>query len=126
MRRRGLALGALIGIVALVVVAAVVVGLGREESNPSSLRLPQEIVGPDPLAFEKGRTTAYARAAAFGLSHALFAKSPGGVAESARYALPFDLTLRGAVVYAQAFVADPQGPVFGLAFSAGARLTFGD
>jgi hypothetical protein len=84
MRRRGLALGALIGIVALVVVAAVVVGLGREESNPSSLRLPQEIVGPDPLAFEKGRTTAYARAAAFGLSHALFAKSPGGVAESAR------------------------------------------
>ena len=89
MRRRGLALGALIGVIALGAVAALVVGLGRKESNPSSLRLPQEIVGPDPLAFKEGRTLAYERAAAFGLSHALFAKSPGGVAASAKRTAAF-------------------------------------
>ena len=89
MRRRGRALGALIGVVALVAVAALVVGLGRDQSNPSSLRLPREVVGPDPLAFEEGRTSAYERAAAFGLSHALFAKSPGGVVASARRTAAF-------------------------------------
>jgi hypothetical protein len=47
------------------------------------LALPSEIVGPDPLAFEGGRTSAYERAAAFGASHALFAKSPDGVAAAA-------------------------------------------
>jgi hypothetical protein len=40
-------------------------------------------VGPDPLAFDGGQTSAYERAAAFGLSHALFAKSPDGVAAAA-------------------------------------------
>ena len=59
-------------------------GFPREDLAPSSVRLPDEIVGPDPLAFEGGRTAAYERAAAFGLSHALFARSPGGVVESAR------------------------------------------
>lgn len=63
------------------VVAAFV--LTRAEEQPPTLALPSEIVGPDPLAFEDRRTAAYERAAAFGLSHALFAKSPGGVAAAA-------------------------------------------
>jgi len=33
-----------------------------------------------------------------------------GFAETARFALPQDLSLRGASVYAQGFAADPQGP----------------
>jgi hypothetical protein len=32
----------------------------------------------------------------------------------------------GSSLYAQAFVADPQGPVLGLAFSAGRKLVLGD
>ena len=48
---------------------------GDEERLPP-LALPSEIVGPDALAYERGRRAAYEQAAAFGLSHALFAKSP--------------------------------------------------
>jgi hypothetical protein len=40
--------------------------------------------------------------------------------------IPLDMALRGAAVYAQAFVADPQGPVLGLAFTAGRKLLLAD
>ena len=63
--------------------------LTRGDERPPALALPSEIVGPAPLAFENGRTSAYERAAAFGLSHALFAKSPDGVAASARRTAAF-------------------------------------
>ena len=46
-------------------------------------------MGPDPLAFQDGRTRAYERAAAFGLSHVLFARSPGGAVASARRTAAF-------------------------------------
>ena len=49
-----------------------------------------------------------------------------GFAESPKFALPLDITLRGVTLYAQAFVADRQGPVLGLAFSAGRKLMLGD
>ena len=52
-------------------------------------------------------------------NHAGWAVSPGA-------AIPLDITLRGARFHAQAFVADPQGPVLGLTFSAGLRLVVGD
>lgn len=42
------------------------------------------------------------------------------------FAVPWDPALRGVAVYAQAFVADPRGPVLGLALSAGRRLLLGD
>lgn len=71
--------------------------LDEEEELPPPLALPSEIVGPDPLAFERGRTAAYERAAAFGLSHALFAKSPGGVVASARRTAAFRLQIEDAV-----------------------------
>jgi hypothetical protein len=49
-----------------------------------------------------------------------------GFAESPALAIPLDMTLRGGPVFAQAVIADPQGPVFGLAFSAGRKLVLGD
>jgi hypothetical protein len=45
---------------------------------------------------------------------------------SANLPLPPDPLLRGLTLYAQAFVADPQGPVLGTTFSAGRRLVIGD
>ena len=49
-----------------------------------------------------------------------------GFANGPPMAMPFDLSLRGVTVWAQAFVADPQGPVAGLTLSAGRRLLLGD
>jgi hypothetical protein len=49
-----------------------------------------------------------------------------GFASTPNLPLPLDITLRGATLYAQAFVVDPQGPVLGLAFSAGRKLVLGD
>ncbi|GIU94144.1 MAG: hypothetical protein KatS3mg012_0601 [Gaiellaceae bacterium] len=61
----------------------------EDEEPPRPLAVPSEIVGPDPLAFDDARRSAYERAAAFGLSHVLFAKSPGGVVASARRTADF-------------------------------------
>jgi hypothetical protein len=72
----------------MVAVAAFVLAPEDEESAPP-LVLPSEIVGPDPLSFEADRTSAYERAAAFGLSHVLFERSPGGVVASARRTAAF-------------------------------------
>jgi hypothetical protein len=64
--------------------------LTREDADAHTpLALPSEIVGPEPLTFDAGRTSAYERAAAFGLSHVLFEKSPGGVVETARRTAAF-------------------------------------
>jgi hypothetical protein len=52
--------------------------------RPRSAIVGVQLVGPDPLAFDPSRTAAYERAAAFGLSHVLYAKSPGGVTSTAR------------------------------------------
>ena len=85
---------------ASVVVVAVAGGmrlLDSEDALPPPLALPSEIVGPDPLAFEEGRTAEYERAAAFGLSHALFAKSPGGVVACARRTASFWSLIEDAV-----------------------------
>jgi hypothetical protein len=74
---------ALVLVGAAVVVAVFVLRADEEISQVSALELPAQI-GADPLRFVDGKTSAYERAAAFGLSHALFAKSPGGVVVSAR------------------------------------------
>jgi hypothetical protein len=67
---------------AAVVTTAAIVVAGRGNSPSASIAGPQ-VVGDDPLTFDSRRTSAYERAAAFGLSHVLFAKSPGGVVASA-------------------------------------------
>lgn len=40
--------------------------------------------------------------------------------------VPTDVSLRGLTLYAQGFVADPQGPVLGMSFTAGRKLVIGD
>jgi hypothetical protein len=80
---------AAIGIAGVVVVGAAVavtVFLMRQDETSElaiSLQLPAQIADPDPLRFEPGRTGEYEQAAAFGLSHVLFEKSPGGAMRAA-------------------------------------------
>src|SRR5262245_15024521 len=66
--------------------AGAVVFLRQDEpSEPAiALQLPAQIAHPDPLRFQQGRTEDYEQAAAFGLSHVLFEKSPGGVVRAAQ------------------------------------------
>jgi hypothetical protein len=68
-------------------VTAVTVFLLRQEKTAApaiTLQLPVQIAHPDPLQFESGRTEEYEQAAAFGLSHVLFEKSPSGAVRAAR------------------------------------------
>jgi hypothetical protein len=51
----------------------------------------------DPLVFEGGRSADYARAAAFGLSHVLYVKSPGGVLATAARTARFRRLIEAAV-----------------------------
>jgi hypothetical protein len=85
-------------VVGAAVVAAAVVLRDEAEEQPqaSALVVPAQ-VSDDPLAFVGERTEAYERAAAFGLSHALFAKSPGGVMASARRTAAFRELVEDAV-----------------------------
>ena len=82
--------------VALVVVAAAMVAatlvFTRSDEEPEleiTLALPAQIARPDPLRFEPGRSEEYEQAAAFGLSHVLFEKSPGGVLRAAERTASF-------------------------------------
>ncbi len=93
--KAGIALG--LAFLVGVAVAAETLVVDRDEEQPPPLALPSEIVGPDPLTFQSGRTAEYERAAAFGLSHALFAKSPGGVVASARRTATFRSLIDDAV-----------------------------
>lgn len=94
----GLWRASLVAALFVIVAAAVaVLVLDRDDARPSPFSLPDEIVGPDPLAFRGRRVGAYERAAAFGLSHALFARSPGGVVATARRTQKFRPLVEDAV-----------------------------
>ena len=81
---------AVIGIASVAVVgamSAVTFFLLRPDKTAEpaiALQAPAQIARPDPLRFEPGRTEDYEQAAAFGLSHVLFEKSPGGVVRAAQ------------------------------------------
>jgi hypothetical protein len=60
-----------------------------------------------------------------GIVFLLSASDGNGVADLT-FAIPFDLSLRHGVAYAQGFVLDPMGGFAGVAFSAGLRLALGD
>jgi hypothetical protein len=80
------AIGILLIAVLSAVIAAAVLFTGSDKAlEPEiALELPAQIARPDPLDYEPGRTEEYERAAAFGLSHVLFEKSPGGVLGAAQ------------------------------------------
>ncbi len=74
-------------IAALGAAIAAAVLFTRRDKAPEpeiALELPAQIARPDPLDYEPGRTEEYEQAAAFGLSHVLFEKSPGGVLRAAQ------------------------------------------
>jgi Transglycosylase SLT domain len=84
--------------VAAAVAIAMAAGLlGGNDGNAGSIIVHTRILGPDPLAFDPSRSAAYERAAAFGLSHVLFAKSPGGVARTAERTIRFGPLVEKAV-----------------------------
>ena len=79
------AIGVVLAVAAAVIAATLLFTRTDEAARPEvALELPAQIVRADPLRFEPGRTQEYEQAAAFGLSHVLFEKSPGGVLRAAR------------------------------------------
>ena len=82
--------------IVLVALTAVVVALAlarvlRDDDAPSARLVPASGEAPgsgaeivDPLAWKEDRSASYAAAAARGLAHPLYAKSPGGVLATAR------------------------------------------
>jgi soluble lytic murein transglycosylase-like protein len=90
------ALLAALVVAAVAVTAFFVVRDDDEETQVSALELPAQI-SADPLTFVDEETPAYERAAAFGLSHALFAKSPGGAVASARRTAAYRRLIEDAV-----------------------------
>ncbi len=88
-RRRLVAVGLFVGVAALAVVL-VSRGLSTTEPARASLLVPR-VEGPvdDPLAYAPGEDERLEQAAAFGLSHPLYAKSPGGVVAAAKRTVAF-------------------------------------
>jgi soluble lytic murein transglycosylase-like protein len=82
----GIVLAVLAAVIAVTVLFTGTDKAGRPEI---ALALPAQIVRPDPLRFEPDRTQEYEQAAAFGLSHVLFEKSPGGVLRAAERTASF-------------------------------------
>ena len=79
------AVGIVLAVVAAVIAVSVLLTRTDKAARPEiALEVPAQIARPDPLHFEPGRTEEYEQAAAFGLSHVLFEKSPGGVLRAAQ------------------------------------------
>ena len=79
------AAGVVLAVLAAVIAMTVLLTRTDKAARPEiALELPAQIARPDPLHFEPGRTQEYEQAAAFGLSHVLFEKSPGGVLRAAQ------------------------------------------
>jgi hypothetical protein len=88
-RRRRLVAGGAIALV-LIAVAVVVVRAVAPGGSSQPVLVPRaDAPTGDVLAYEPGQDDALARAAAFGLSHPLYAKSPGGVLATAERTAAF-------------------------------------
>jgi hypothetical protein len=84
------AVGIIVAVVGAAVAVAVLLTTRDEAAAPTiALELPAQIAHPDPLRYEPGRSEEYESAAAFGLSHVLFEKSPGGVLRAAQRTAAF-------------------------------------
>ena len=74
------AIGVVLAVLTAVIAFTVLFTRTDKAARPEiALEVPAQIARPDPLHFEPGRTQEYEQAAAFGFSHVLFEKSPGGV-----------------------------------------------
>ena len=73
--------GALIAVLAAAVLLATWL-LGSDDRRPSALVPATE--GEDPFAYDADRREDFERRAALGLSHVLYAKSPGGAVATAK------------------------------------------
>jgi hypothetical protein len=89
--------GALLCAVAAGIAIALYTSTRGEQKRPPPLTAPREVLGGDPLSFDGAHTAADERAAAFGLSHVLFAKSPGGVVAAASRTASFRPMVENAV-----------------------------
>lgn len=76
---------------------ATVIGLLPGGGSPPAAIVGPQVVGRDPLEYDSSRARVYERAAAFGLSHVLYAKSPGGVMAAARRTARFRPLVNDAV-----------------------------
>jgi len=95
-RRRRLAAASALAVVLLV--PAVVVRSLTAHSASASLLVPRaDVSAVDPLAYDDQQAGELERAAAFGLSHPLYAKSPGGVRATARRTASFRQLVEEAV-----------------------------
>jgi hypothetical protein len=88
-RRRLVALAAVV-LLAGSAVALVARSLGGGEEGAAAVLVPRALsAGTDPLAYDDEQAEDLERAAAFGLSHPLYTKSPGGVFTAARRTAAF-------------------------------------
>jgi soluble lytic murein transglycosylase-like protein len=87
-RRRRLVAAGLLAVV-LIGVAVVARSLIAESASASVLVPRTDLPTSDPLAYEDGQADDLERAASFGLSHPLYAKSPGGVLATAKRTAAF-------------------------------------
>lgn len=90
MRRRRIAVVSLV--VAIAAAATAFVAQRDDQAGPRAMPLvprTDPLGAGDPLAYDESQDEALSRAAAFGLSRPLFAKSPGGVNASARRTASF-------------------------------------
>ena len=82
-RLRTLGLGVIAALVAVAVGIGVVTAIALQDDDVSGLQAPRELpaenASGDPFAFDPDQREDFERRAAFGLSHVLFVKSPGGV-----------------------------------------------
>lgn len=92
-------IGAIVALVGAAAVVGLVVGSLDGGSDSTSIFVPRALPAgwPDPLAYDDSQAEDLERAAAFGLGHALYAKSPGGVFTAARNTASFRPLVEDAV-----------------------------
>jgi hypothetical protein len=77
------AAGIVLAVLSAVIAVTVLLPRTDEATSPEIALEPPAQGTPYPLRYEPGRTQEYEQAAAFGLSHVIFEKSPGGVVRAA-------------------------------------------
>ncbi len=96
-RRAGAAAALVTVVVGVAAVFSVTRGGDESAAAPAYVPRPDPLAGGDPLAYDSAQAAALTQAAAFGLSHPLYTKSPGGVLVAAQRTASFRPLIDGAV-----------------------------